>query len=277
MMKKILIPTVFSLNNYSTVDYVVDLFKYEKCEFYFLNTYGYETNGLNAIEMLQADDEWFFRPKEESLKKLGKLVTRYTLESHNPKHTFHAISECRSLVDGIKENIDKIGVDIVALTSKGLSPLGATTKCILEKIRSIPILIVPPHATACNNVTLTIASDFQEKITTREIEQFITALQNTNTQIGILVLKEQYAVSDKSAGNIEILLDCLQHFSSKPIELEFLKPTYKLVDYAVSHNNEIICLVDNKPDLFRKIGVVKSKIISTIKELNTNIVLTLHQ
>ncbi|WP_430468162.1 universal stress protein [Winogradskyella ouciana] len=277
MMKKILIPTDFSLNSYQTVDYITSLFKKVNCEFYFLNTYRYENSGLSAIEMLQADDEWFDKPKEESLKKLGKLVTRYTLKSNNDKHSFHAISEHRDIVDGVKENVDTIGVDVVVLTGNGTAQLSSTTESILERVRSCPVLIVPPHATACKGITLTIASDFQHKINTSEIERFIKALENTNTQIGILVLKEQNNLSDKAVSNLEILLECLKQLSSKSIALEFLNPAYRLKDYASNHNDEIMCVVDNKPDLFRRIGIVKSKVISTLKKLNSNTVLTVHQ
>ncbi|WP_178989289.1 universal stress protein [Winogradskyella schleiferi] len=276
-MKKILIPTDFSLKSCQTVDYIINLFKNENCEFYFLNTYRYEMTGLSAIEMLQADDEWFERPKEQSLKSLGKLVTNYTIKSNNIKHSFHAISENRNIVDGLKDNVDKIGIDIIVLTSKGLSTLGAKTENILEKVRSCPVLIVPPHATTCNGITLTVASDFQNKINTSEIERFIKALENTNTQIGILVLKEQSTLTEKAADNIETFLGYLKQFSCNSIGLEFLKPAYKLKDYASAHNDEIMCVVDNKPDLFRKIGIVKSKVISTLNKLNSNTVLTVHQ
>ena len=276
-MKKILIPTDFSLNSYQTVDYITTLFKNVNCEFYLLNTYLYEVSGLTAIEMLQADDEWFDKPKEESLKKLGRLVTRYTLKCNNPKHSFHAISECRSVVEGIKENVEKIGIDVVVLTSKGSNSLGSTIEVILAQIRSCPVLIVPPHATASNGISLTVASDFQEKINTVEIQRFFKALTNTNTHMSILVLKKQNTLSDIEADYLELLLNYLKQLSNKPIGLEFLSPRDKLADYAISHRDEIMCVIDRKPDIFRKIGLVNSKIIAILKQLKSNSVLTIHQ
>lgn len=276
-MKKILIPTDFSQNSYQTVDYITRLFKNENCEFYFLNTYVYEASDLNAIEMLQADDDWFEKPKADSLEQLGKLVSHYTLQPNNQRHSFYAISEGVSLEEGIKKNIDKIGIDMVVLTSMGSNSIKPSTKDILEKIRSCPILIVPPHATASNGINLTIATDIQEKINTSEIEQFIKTLENTNTEINVLVLKEQNTLSTKAKDNLENLLEKLKHFSNNTIGLEFVKPTCRLSEYAVSHTNEIMCLVDKKPDLFRKIGLVKSKILSKLKKINTSTVLTVHQ
>lgn len=276
-MKKILIPTDFSKRSYQTIDYITTLFNNEYCEFYILNTYKYETSGLNAIEMLHTDDDWFDRPKQESLKQLGKLITRYTLKTINPKHTFHAISESKSLEEGIRQNVDELGIDVVILTGNGLEALGITTKNILEKIRSCPILIVPPNATASSGITLTIASSFQEQINTNELERFIRALENTKTQIGVLVLKAQNTLSDKAADHLEQLLEYLKTRSRAPIGLEFLPTTLDLADYAQSHNDEIMCVVDKKPNLFRKIGVVRTKVISKLNKLGTNPVLTVHQ
>ncbi|MEZ4792404.1 MAG: hypothetical protein R2783_02715 [Gelidibacter sp.] len=162
-MKKILIPTDFSLNSYQTIDYVTELFKNENCEFYFLNTYTHGVAGLSAIELLQADDDFFDIPKEESLKQLGKLVQRYTLNSNSQQHTFYAISESVGLIDGLKSNIEKIGIDLVILTGNAEKPVGKNTQTILEKIRSCPILIVPPHASMTKGIHLTIASRFQRK------------------------------------------------------------------------------------------------------------------
>ena len=85
-MKTILIPTDFSATSYQTIDYVIELFENDHCEFYFLNVYTFDVAGLNAIEMLQADDDWFDEPKQESINKLGKLVERHTLKSNNLKH-----------------------------------------------------------------------------------------------------------------------------------------------------------------------------------------------
>ena len=73
-MKKILLPIYLNHHNCDAIDYAVKFFKREVCEFYFLNTYNYNVQGLNAIQLLQADEDWFERPKLESQKRLGRLI-----------------------------------------------------------------------------------------------------------------------------------------------------------------------------------------------------------
>lgn len=276
-MKKILIPSDFSLNSYQTIDYITELFKNEYCEFYLLNSYDFEVSGLNAIEMLQADDDWFDKPKEESIDQLGKLVERYTFKAQNTKHEFHAISDNMKLIDSIKKNASELSVDLIVLTGRADKNIGKKTKAILKKIRFCPILIVPPHTCITKSIHLTIASNFQEKINTLEIHKFIKILENTNIKIRILVLEEENTLTTEATNNLESLLLYLNQIFTKRIGLEYVKPSYRLKDYAAAHLAGIVCVIDKKPDLFRRIGLIKSNIIPTLMKLQSNTVLTVHQ
>nr|WP_321227984.1 universal stress protein [uncultured Psychroserpens sp.] len=276
-MKTILIPTDFSATSYQTIDYVIELFKNDHCEFYFLNAYTFDVAGLNAIEMLQADDDWFDEPKQESINKLGELVERHTLKSNNLKHEFNAVSECLKLVDSIKNNIDKLNIDLVILSSSGEKTMTITNQSILAKIRSCPILIVPPQASVCKGLQLTIASNFKQKINTSDIDRFCELLTNTNFKIEILVLENQNSLSNEVASNLEILIIHLKKYIITPIELQYASSPQELKNYAQSHQETVMCVIDKKPDLFRKIGLLKSKVISTMEQLRTNTVLTIHQ
>lgn len=276
-MKKILIPTDFSLNSYQTIDYITELFKNEYCEFYVLNTYNYDLSSINTIEMFQADDEWLDKPKEESMQQLGMLVERYTIKTKNDKHEFNAISDCMNLSDSIKKNVEELSADLIILTGKIDKTIGKRTEAILEKIRSCPILIVPPHASVSRGVHITIASDFKEKINTLEIYKFIKALENTNIEVRILVLEQENTLESEAANNLEALLIYLNEIFHKRIDIEYVRPTFHLKDYAASNRDGIMCVVDKKPDVFRKIGLFKSNIIPTLKQLRNNTVLTIHQ
>ncbi len=276
-MKKILIPTDFSLKSYQTIDYVCTLFKHEYCEFYLFHTYSYEVTGLDAIELLHADEEWFEKPKIESLKQIGKLREHYRLKFNNPKHEFNAISECIQLIDGIKKNIEEIGIDLVIVSGKAEKMFGRTTKSILDRILACPILMVPPHASICQGIHLTIASDFKQKINTLDIDNFCETIENTNIHIGILVLEEQKRLTNLAADNLESLRNHLKEHLKHPIGLEYIKPSYRLKDHAICHKEGILCVIDKKPDLFRKIGLYKSNIMATLEPLYSNTVLTIHQ
>ena len=276
-MKKILIPTDFTLNSFQTIDYVLKLFKHETCEFYFLNTYSYDANGLDAIQLLQADEDWFDKPKQNAQKQLGKLVERYTLNCKALNHQFFAVSDCSELLLSIQKNIKDLNIDLIILTSKKEKNLGKKTQSIVEKIRCCPVLIVPPHAATSNKINITIASDFKQQVNTHQIDKFLNILENTNLEITVLILEKQKALSDTASNNLEAMLDYLKQISGHTASLHYIGASYNLKAYAQSHLDGIMCVIDKKPHLLRKIGVFKSDIFSTLKQLHTNTVLTIHQ
>ncbi|MBR9846773.1 MAG: hypothetical protein GYB35_12030 [Algicola sp.] len=276
-MKKILIPTDFSLNSYQVIDSVLKLFKNKKCDFYFLNSYAYDVNGLDALELLQADDEWFERPKEYSEENLGRLIQRYTLKYSGGEHDFHMISESSGLVNAVKKHQELLGIDLVVLSSGINESSDKENKLVLEHVRNCPVLLLPATIHVDKNLSITIASDFKQQINTDQIDRFRLGIGSKKIEIGILVLDEQNKLSELVTRNLEIFITYLQQFQNAKVNLEYAKTSSQLKAYAVLHRNGIMCLVDKKPCLMRKIGLFKSDVISKLKQLNSNSVLAVHQ
>ncbi|MDN3665526.1 universal stress protein [Algibacter miyuki] len=274
-MKKILIPTDFSTNSYKAINYITELFKNEDCAFYFLNVYNYGAGGLSAIEMLQADDEWFEKPKEESLQRLGDLLEEYAVNRNNEKHEYHVISEGLSLVKAIEKHIESVNVDLIVL--KGDAKISKNIEAIVGKIRTCPVLVVPPYASMNKKINLTIASNFTEEVQTREIDSFLETFKNTNFKVTVLALTSEENMPEETSRNIKLLCTHLENQTDKAVIVEFTEKSSNLKKYATSHLNNIMCVVDKKPDLLRKIGLCKSKVISTLEKLHKNPVLTIHQ
>lgn len=276
-MKKILIPTDFSLNSYQTIDSVLKLFKNKVCDFYFLNAYTYNISGLDALGLLQEDDEWFEKPEKESIKKLGILIERYTSKSSDSNHNFHAITECSGLLDAVKKQQGLLDIDLIILSSGTNKSSHRENSAILENVRSCPILLMPSHSSIDKNISITIASGFKQKINTGQIEQFRKSLSGKHIEIGILVLDKENQLSETVANNLEAFMGYLRQFQNTKINLEYAKTGSQLKAFASSHPNGIMCLVDKKPDLLRKVGLLKSDLISKLKQLNSFTVLTVHQ
>lgn len=274
-MKKILIPTDFSENSYRAIDYITELFKNEVCAFYFLNVYNYGPGGLSAIEMLQADDEWFEKPKEDSLQQLGYLLDEYTVSKTNKNHEYHVISEGLSLVKAIEKHIEIIKADLIVL--KGNAKTNKNIEAIVGEIRVCPVLIVPQDAAFNTKLNLTIASAFIEQVRTLEIDSFLETFKNTNFRVSILAIGNKDSITDDVHRNIVLLSSHLETYLEQPVQVEFTEKSSSLKEYAMSHLNNMMCVVDNKPDLLRKFGICKSKVISTLEKLHNNPVLTIHQ
>ena len=273
--KNILIPIEFSENSYQTIDYITALFKNEVCVFYFLNVYKFNTGGLSAIEMLQADDEWFEKPKEDSEKQLKSLLDHYTRRENKENHDYFTISEGLSLIKAIEKHIVAKDVDLIVLT--GDTKIGENIEAIVGKIRTCPVLVVPPFASVNKKLKLTVASNFQEEVRMFGIDRFLDYFKNTNFEINILALTHQDQVTDETKKNITLLKGHLENYSNTLVKLEFEGKSKRLKDYAFSNLGNIMCVVDKKPNVLRKLGFGRSKVISTLETIYNNPVLTIHQ
>lgn len=276
-MKKILIPTDFSLNSYQTIFSVLKLFKDNVCDFYFLNTYSYNISGLDALGLLHVDEEWFDKPEEESIQKLGKLIEHCTFKSKDAKHRFYGITEHSSLLDAVKKQQELLNIDLIILSGGTNKKSDKENESILENVRSCPILLLPSHSSIDRKISMTIASDFKQRINTGRIDQFRKGLVGKDIEIGILVLDKQNQLSEAVADNLEAFIVYLRQFQNTKINLNYAETDGQLKAYASLHPNGIMCLVDKKPSFMRKIGVFKSDIVTRLKQLNTNSVLAIHQ
>lgn len=228
--------------------------------------------------MLHEDEEWFDEPEEESRQKLDVLIKCYTSKSSGrSNHGFHAITECSSLLDAVKKYQKLLDIDLIILSSKADIGSDKENENILEHVRGCPILLMPAHASIDKKVSMTIASDFKQKINTSQIDRFRESLNGKHVEIGILVLDKQNQLPEIVTNNLETFMGYLRQFQNTKINLEYAKTGCQLKVYASSNPSGIMCLVDKKPDLLRKLGLLKSDVISKLKQLNSSTVLTVHQ
>lgn len=276
-MKKILIPTDSLSFNEQAVDYAIKLFKNEHCDFYFLNTYNYCSNSLDALELLHAEDEWFDEPKEDSLQKLGDLIEKYSLSNNNPKHKFYAISECLDTIKAVEKHIEKQSIDLIILSANKDKKVDKVSTSILNHIRSCPVLFVSSNSEISEVLKITIVSDFQQKVNTEDLELFNIPQVSTNVKIQVFVLGKHEGLSISAKNNVQEFIEYLRATLKISVIVKYITSTDVLVRYANSHTDSIMCIIDKKPDLFRKIGLFNSNVMPTLNYLHGNTVLLLHQ
>ncbi|WP_433991536.1 hypothetical protein U8527_07335 [Kordia algicida OT-1] len=174
-MKRVLIPVDFAFNSYDTIDYIISFFKKEKCDFFLLNTYTYNYNGLNALHILQSDDDWFEKPKRNSEEKLALIVNKYNFNNKNKNHSFHGISSCIKLIEGIKKTIKEKNIDLVVATSKVIdkhSSYSKNIKKIIENIQKCMVMVIPNLIDLNKKPEFILASSFVNKIPYEELKKW---------------------------------------------------------------------------------------------------------
>jgi len=148
-MRKILLPTDFSENSMNAINYAVDLFKYDICEFYFMHAYQddiYADEELLTRETLDSIIAINSKKSQEQLKHMVQLATDI---SNNPRHTHHIISSNNLLMDEANKIVDELNIDIIIMGTKGKtnnkkSTFGSHTLQVLKYVQC-PLLAIPEN------------------------------------------------------------------------------------------------------------------------------------
>lgn len=264
-MKNILIPIDLVHHSHDAIDYAIKFFAKESCIFYFLNTYGYDVDKFNSLHVLPADNYWFEKPKYESETCLGRVIQKYTLSNTNKKHRFNAISECNNLIEGIRKTIKDIDIDLVVITEKmsinaHTNRYSRNTKRIIENVRECPVMIIPATAYMRKNPEFILISSFEVALSTTELENWFDLVKIANGSIKIVTLGTKESMSHIQKTNQNKVRFQIELLAKVSVTIGYLETPEELKNFANYHSDYIICLMDKKPDFWRKCGLTHSQI-----------------
>ncbi|MBL7561148.1 universal stress protein [Olleya sp. YSTF-M6] len=143
MKLSILIPTDFSNNAKSAINYAIKLYQEQECTFYLLHAWSVKTNNRTYITSNFVDTS-----KEEAKIKLKDFKNNIESLNANKKHTFKTIFSTNKLIDAINCNLKDFSIDQLFMGTKGVTKakeqwFGSNTVNTIKKINQCPIIVVP--------------------------------------------------------------------------------------------------------------------------------------
>ncbi|OAB78648.1 universal stress protein [Cochleicola gelatinilyticus] len=264
-MKKILIPIDFTFKSYDAIDYAVSFFKREKCHFYFLNTYSYDIEGLNAVNLLQAGDDFFEKPKRESEMSLGRVIQKITSKCENKRHQFNAISEYANLIEGVRKAIKELDIDLVVIagkvqTKRATDTYSKNTKRILDNIRECPVMIIPASTPKQKKPEFVLVSNFEVLLSESKLKNWYEFVEISRGSVKIFTLCEKDKMTKLQKENQNKVRFQIEMLSKNPVGVEYIETAPDLKSFADYHSDYIICVLDRKPDFWQKCGLTHSRI-----------------
>ena len=146
-MRQILIPTDFSENAMNAIKYALEIFKYERSEFYFMHAYEdevYNDKGLSTRDNFEDVLRVVSKNSQNNLEDLLKIVKEI---SPNPRHNYNIISAYNSLVDEADIIVDGKNIDVIVMGTRGETndeklTFGSHTLQVLKYVQC-PVLSIP--------------------------------------------------------------------------------------------------------------------------------------
>jgi nucleotide-binding universal stress UspA family protein len=275
MKRRILLPTDFSKNAQHAMDYAIDLYKDDICDFYILNTYSVDPF---LMELTAARD--LQESKNKSISGLNKILKKLTYHNDSEHHHFKIVSECDPLIEAMNALVDKHDIYMVIMGTKGDTDssteiYGSQTVLAMEKIRNCPVLAIPEKVNVKELKEIVFPTDYKTPFKRREFQYLVDIAKISGAGIRILhVLDKDENIDSDQRNNQKLLKDYFEG-----LEYTFHTAHHKDVQMALNafierRGSDMVAFINKKHSFF---GYLLSKPL--VKDLGSHAtipVLALH-
>jgi len=210
MRRKILVPTDFSINAENAIQYAIELYKNEECDFYILNAFfviGFATDNMMVPEV----GEIAYKSAKETSEE-GLLITSNKFKNKNiSRHEFFTISKFSSLLNSIDEVVEENNIDMIIMGTQGVTNakgiiFGSNTVMIMEKERSCPVLAIPSEVTYTKPKEIVFPTSFEKEYNKAEINYLIEIAAMNTAAIRVLHVNGDEPLNKTQENNKKQLL-----------------------------------------------------------------------
>ena len=257
-MKRILLLTDFSENSINAMNYALQLFYNDICDFVVLNV-------QDALSY-SADDLIASRPGEslyevlvlESKTRLNQIVERLKLKANGRLHSFKSVVDYDLFIDAVKQTIVKEHVDYVVTGTNGASNireaiLGSNALKILRYV-DCNTLVVPEGYSYEKPKTVLLALDTDDYADHKTVTDIMELIRHLGAQINVLRFTgSAQHVQSKINLDRELLLELINEnkFSYKTVANKPL--AHVLVEDDLSKDADMITLVGQFKGFFERL------------------------
>lgn len=210
-MKNILIPTDFSENSWSALQYALGYFNDTTCNIYLLhvaNLTEYPVERLSFAPNFSGTDF-------PSKKKLDDILKKAERISKTKKHKFFALLDYGYFIDAIRRQVLEKRIDLILMATKGASGIkkliiGSNTGDVITKVHC-NVLVIPKNVGYRKPKEIAFATDYNIFYSNPILEAVSEVVHTNNASLKVMhVLKGSEKLSEDQKGNKEYLRDYLE-------------------------------------------------------------------
>jgi len=253
----ILLPTDFSKNSGNAISYAMELFKNEKCNFFFLHTY---TPSFYRMDYMLGGPMFSAIPDsgvDISLAGLEKTLKDVKKSYKNPNHSYNIISAFNTLTDEINEVTIEKEIDMVVMGTQGATGakeifLGSNTVYVLRKAIA-PVLVIPENYTFQKIEKILLPSDYLTNYKDNELSTAIKMVKMNKAKLIVLHVKEEYDLTASQDENKMALYRRLDGLSTTLTELKGSLMPNAILNYVQKNGIDLLMMMNRKHSFFERI------------------------
>ena len=259
MTRKILLPTDFSENAWYAMNYALELYKNEYCNFYLLNVFSGIGNVMESLINMEPGSELYETAKLESQNSLAKLLDKLAFKGErNPKHHFKTISKFNSTVEAIKIVVEEKDIEMIIMGTKGKTAskkivYGSVAINVMEKVRNCPVLVVPEYAKLNLPKEIVFPTGYKMNIKRRELKILVDLVSSCKAYLRILHVSEKEKLNDKQLNNKKLLEEYFDTINHSFHKLSHMDIPQAINCFIQSRNSDMVAFLNRKHGFFESI------------------------
>ncbi|MDY8134909.1 universal stress protein [Aquimarina sp. 2201CG5-10] len=279
MKKKILLPTDFSKNSWNAISYAIELYKNAECDFYILNVFNVTGYAIDSMMVPEPGERLYEQAKEKSEKGLGKILDRLSFRDNYLGHKFYAVSQFNSLLDAIKDLVEKKDIEMIVMGTKGTTNAmsvvyGSNTVLTMEKVRNCPVMAIPSDVIYQEPKEIVFPTDYKTHFKHRELQYLIEIARISNSAVRFLHITNDNSLDKEQENNKDLLKEYFENIPHSFHTLKNVDVQGGLSCFVQSRDSDMITFINRKHSFF---GSILSKpMVKSLGHHTTVPVLALH-
>lgn len=256
-MKSILLPTDFSKNSINAINYAVELFKNEPCEFYVINIQKASSFVSDDLMTMTSSATIYHTLIDIAKKSINNVIKEVKTTYNNNLHEFYSIVDYDNFVDGINQACLTRQIDLIVMGTKGASGaekvlFGSNTARVMQRC-STPVLAIPDGCKFNGLDKIALTSNYTIKYNEEDLKSLLDISNSYKSSIDVLHVTTEEDLSPIQEDNRAMLDTYLGNIKHEFINLD-KKNIYKAVTQYIKENDiKILAMASRYHSFFERL------------------------
>lgn len=255
-MKKIILPTDFSSNSRNAIDYALQLFKDEPCQFILLNAFGANGYTTSNLMVLESGNPVYDASLLKSQKRLKGLYDILSASKVNEDHHFEMKSAYNFLTEAIKELIAKSDIDMLIMGTKGATGakevwFGSNAVSVMENVQLCPVMAIPENAEITVPKEIIFPNSFKHLYRRRRLMPLLEIAKKFDSKIRIMHISEEDELTEDQRNHKEAFSEALGGITHSFHTLTNIDVEMAIRCFVESRDIDMIAMISKKHNFLR--------------------------
>ncbi|WP_250432398.1 universal stress protein [Hanstruepera flava] len=249
-MKKILVTTDFSDNANHALEYAMQLFKYEDCQFYVLHVLKASTFISDDLMSMSPTTSLYEQLIASAKLKLDRYIDTVKSKHNNILHEFVPVIDYDNLVAAINQLVDKHDIQLAIMGTKGASNMakkimGSNTMRVIQGCH-VSVLAIPHNYNYKPIHRVAFTSNYENTYCKTDLSPLINLVEQKDYQVSILHVSDSNVLTKEQELVKASLDDCFENATHQFVEIEKGAFLSAVNHYIESNSIDMFAMVNRK-------------------------------